>query len=471
MEWRKKGIPCFSCRERICSLEQETFRFMVVDRTRLFNQSFSFLLVLFGLPLLFLPKINLIALGGKETAGVRLDDFVLFFLFLLIFWAHFSLKRRVGPVEKWVFAIAGFSLLSFAVNRFLVFQGMLHVDASLFYCLRLIEYFVFFYVGAMAAQFFSPSKVIKAFFAWNLVIMFLQKMGLVGQFNVEGYYPLADDRVVGIASFPSEAGMLLDMAFCYLIFDEGVNRRFSRMLPPDIREFINQTHACWLFFITSILVIITGSRIAIVALAFVFLFKLYDTLKKGSIGTWISNGILLAAALIVGGILIMQTSALSGRSSELLSMKNIDLIGKVWNNINLSYDPIGNESVKYAAYDMSWWMRIHKWCYALKIYWLHPECWLLGVGPGFAMAALDGGWLRILTENGLVGCFLYWKLFSSIARQSTQLKWMVVAFAINMIFFDVYLAYKPMSLLFFVSGSVWAAQTATSALRLSPKSL
>ena len=33
---------------------------------------------------------------------------------------------------------------------------------------------------------------------------------------------------------------------------------------------------------------------------------------------------------------------------------------------------------------------------------------------------------------------------------------MVVAFLINMIFFDVYLAYKPMSLLLFVSGCTYS---------------
>lgn len=430
-----------------------------MDNTRLFNKPFSFLLVLCSLPLLFLPKINLISVGGKETAGVRLDDIVLLLLSALLFWSHFSLKKKIGEIERWVFAIAAFSLLSFLLNRFFVSQGWLHVNASVFYCLRILEYFVFFYVGAMAAQFFNPSDVVKAFFAWNLAIMALQKLGVVGQFSVEGYLPSATDRVVGIASFPSEAGMLLDLAFCYLIYDEGINRRYTSWLPPDVRSFFRQTHVSWLFLFTSALVIITGSRIAIFALAYVFLFKLIKMCQRGSIGSLIANGALLASAIAAAAFLIMQTSSVSGRSADLFSMKNIELIGKVWDGINLSYDPIGNESIKYTAYDMSWWMRIHKWCYALKIYWLHPECWLFGVGPGFAMAALDGGWLRILTENGLVGCFLFWKLFSAISRQSVQLKWMVVAFAINMIFFDVYLAYKPMSLLFFVSGTAWAAKT------------
>jgi hypothetical protein len=117
------------------------------------------------------------------------------------------------------------------------------------------------------------------------------------------------------------------------------------------------------------------------------------------------------------------------------------------------------------SYDASWWMRIHKWAYALKLYCLHPECWLQGIGPGFAMAALDGGFLRILTELGIIGCVLYGRLFYLIASQTTQLYWMMVAFMLNMVFFDVYLAYKPMSLLFLIAGYAYATKAKSEPFR------
>ena len=50
--------------------------------------------------------------------------------------------------------------------------------------------------------------------------------------------------------------------------------------------------------------------------------------------------------------------------------------------------------VKFENYDMSWWMRIQKWCYALKMYVMHPISYLQGVGPGFATPALDGGFVE-----------------------------------------------------------------------------
>lgn len=427
---------------------------------RFFDRSFSFGLLLCGLPLLFFPKISLFSLGDRETAGVRIDDLVLFGLCLLIIWAHFSVRKTMGNIERLIVAIVSLSLCSFVLNRFFVQEGWLHVNASIFYCVRIAEYFIFFYIGALSIQFFRTSSIVTAFFIWNAVLMFLQKADFLGQFTLGSYVDSVSGRVVGIASFPSEAGMLIDLVFCYLIYNETKTPFFKKILAPDIYHFFKQTYVYWLFLLCSVLVIITGSRIAIIGLIIPFLCRIKNDLKKGRIGTWFYGLVFLAAACILTIIMIQKTDAISERSAGLLSVRNLQLIGTVWDKIDLAYDPIGNEAVEFDAYDRSWWMRIHKWVYAFKIYYMHPESWLQGVGPGFAMAALDGGWLRILTEYGVVGLLLFIKLFSAISRQSLQLRWMMVAFSVNMIFFDVYLAYKPMSILFFVSGCAWATSCA-----------
>lgn len=430
---------------------------------RLFDKPFAYILVLCGIPLLFLPKINLLSFADRETAGIRLDDIILFCLCIIIFWAHFSLHKTMNEIERLVFAIISLSLLSFGLNRLFVMEDWLDVNASIFYCVRLAEYFIFFYIGALSIEYFRPSSIITFFFAWNAFLMILQKAEIIGQFALGTYLSSTAGRVVGIASFPSEAGMLLDLVFCYLIYNKAKSRFFSRLLSSDIYAFFKQTYVYWLFIICSTLVIITGSRIAILALIAAFVFRIKDDLKKDSIGNWLYGFGFVSIAAVLTVIMIQNTDSVTARSAGLLSFKNLQLVEVIWDKIDLSHDPIGNETVKFEAYDMSWWMRAHKWIYAFKIYWLHPECWLQGIGPGFAMAALDGGWLRILTENGLIGLFLFIKLFYKIACQSLQLRWMVIAFSINMIFFDVYLAYKPMSLLFFISGvQIWSAVTSSS---------
>ena len=220
---------------------------------RFFDRYTSFWLMLCCLPLLFLPKINLMSLGDRETAGIRIDDIVLLVFCVVLFWSHFSLRKKMCPEERWMMALVLFSLFSFLSNRMLVATGYLHVNASLFYCLRLFEYFLFFYIGALAALFFRVSTVIKVFFLWNVLLMALQKFGLIGQISVSGYVADASDRVSGIASFPSEAGVLLDMVFCFLVFnDEKGQRRFVH-LPANMRAFLNQTYVYWMFLLCATL--------------------------------------------------------------------------------------------------------------------------------------------------------------------------------------------------------------------------
>jgi hypothetical protein len=149
---------------------------------------------------------------------------------------------------------------------------------------------------------------------------------------------------------------------------------------------------------------------------------------------------------------IVNTSSIFTRSLKIFSLNNFNIIVTAWNHVNTDIDLYENIHLTVGDYDMSWWMRIHKWCYALKIYVTHPECYLQGIGPGACSAALDGSFLRILAENGIIGVLLYYKLFRYIYDQTETLKWIMLAFALNMIFFDIYLAYKPMSLLFLLTG-------------------
>lgn len=419
---------------------------------KLFERTFSFWLVVLLLPLLFLPKINIFSVGEKETAGLRIDDIFLFFFLILIVWRHGYLGFKFNRIEKTLLFFVLCSMISYFSNRYFVWMGWLNVDANILYSLRMAEYFLFFYIGMMAYEFLSEKTVIQLFLYWNFSWMILQYFGLLGQFSHIGYKPGTDMRITGIASFPSEAGMLLNMLFAYLAFSKDIPLPGKNVFSPNIRYFLEQTYIYWLFFIFSILVILSGSRIALAALGITFLFKIKEDLKRGA---WIS-WFFAAFFICVGSLLLVQmiynSNAIYERSAGLISYRNIELVEQVWDRVDINNDPMSKEAVQYKNYDMSWWMRIHKWMYVLKLYVTNPECYLQGIGPGVALAAVDGGYIRLLTENGLLGLCVFMLLIKMIAKQSTALKWIVYAFMLNMIFFDVYLAYKPMSLLFLLSG-------------------
>lgn len=422
---------------------------------RFFEKKLSMIILVFSIPLLFLPKLNLMSVGDSETAGIRIDDIVLFIFATLLGWAHFVLHKRISRLEGWILVLIGLGLISFLLNQLFVSMDLLHNRAKILYALRLFEYFLFFYIGVMAIQIFPNHRIIQAFFLWNFFLMTLQKLQLVGGITVDGYYNNVSSRVHGIASFPSEMGLLLNLMFCYLIYDESIKSRLLQLFNPQIRHIFRKLYLYWIVCLFGLFVVFTGNRISILALLICFLFKLKSEINLRSIGSILALVVLIG---VLGGSLVQLiyiTESIYERSAGLINWSNVTLVGNVWERIDLNEDPIGNEVIPLANYDTSWWLRIHKWMFALKTYLVNPECYLQGIGPGFAWAALDGGFLRILTEYGIIGCFVFAKIFECLYRLNQQLKWMMIAFFINLIFFDAYLAYKTMSLLFFVAGHVY----------------
>lgn len=420
---------------------------------RFFDQKLSLAILLFIIPLLFLPKINLISIDPSETAGLRIDDFILLSIGILLMWSHAVSNQRLFKIEGWLLLFTAFSFFSFLSNRLLVSFDILHMDAKIFYVIRLPEYFLFFYAGAHAFRHFDGNTVIRAFFLWNLCLMILQKFNLAGGIMAAGYHADVSGRTQGIAAFPSEMGLLINLLFCWLIYDESSQSRFVNFFPSaDFRYLLRKLYPYWMFLLFGALVIFTGNRISILTLAVCFLFYIRKEFSFRSAGSLIGLALLIPA--VISGIvfMIIHSPEVYERSLDLFSYKNAELFEIVWEKIDLTQAPLGNEVVSSENYDVSWWIRIHKWLFAAKSYLLNPECYLQGLGPGFCGAALDGGLLRVVVECGIVGAILFWKFFSCIAGINRQTKWMVIAFTLNMIFFDAYLAYKTMSFLLFASG-------------------
>ena len=429
----------------------------------------SYFLSLICIILLFLPKINLISFGGRETAGIRIDDILILMFSLMLMWAHFSLNKKFYDIERVIFALVAFSLISFSLNRLFVDLGLLQVDAKIFYAVRILEYFAFFYVGLLAFRFFDLRSILTVFLVMNLGLMVMQKAGLIGEFSVEGYFPTASFRPPGISSFPSEMGLLLNMLFCFLIYtDHPWRPRWLVLLPRQLQWILCRYYPYLLFLLFGAFIVMNGSRIALAALVLSILPKIKEEFSSPSFAKLI---LLLLFSVSATGVIAygVYSSGLAARSEGLLSVSNLELIGKVWDAIDINQVPIGHEAVNQGKNDASWWMRIHKWCYAFKIFYLHPFTYLQGVGPGFAMAGLDGGLLRILVEYGIVGSALFWFLFYKIYKLSRMMKWCVIVAIVNMVFFDVYLAYKPMGFLFLMTGFAYAEKNAVSTTELPPR--
>ena len=234
----------------------------------------------------------------------------------------------------------------------------------------------------------------------------------------------------------------------------------AALFSPVLRQGLQRIFPYLLALVFGLAITLTGSRTPLVVVGLHSIYRLCQQISWSK-PLAVSLTVLAFTALSTFFyFVIVNIDFIALRGTDLFSFSNLSLIQTVWDNISIDYSPIDNEVVEFNEFDLSWWLRIHKWMYVVKIFCFYPQCWLQGIGPGFAFSALDGGLLRVVVEYGLVGSFLFWKLFRSIYQVNPQLKWMVIALAINMITLDAQMAYKPMSLLLFVAGALsWQSQS------------
>jgi hypothetical protein len=404
-----------------------------------FSDNLRRTIIVLGVGLLFMPKMNIVSISG-ESAGIRIDDVLLFVIFAL-FMAGVSLARKpqINGIESIVFILVGFMLLSNLVNL------LMFGRSSLLYSLRYVEYFMFFYIG----QYFfdarySVARLLYAMLLFNAILMVLQGFSIIGGFTSAAGFQ-QNVRAIGVAGGPYEIGAILNFSLAFLLFDRY--------------KVAELTSGIFLIACTLVLVVLTGARMP--ALAHMFLISYFCYLQSPNKTYFLRN------AAFVGGLLLLAIflvpNPLTERSENLFSMANIAQFKDQYSNASVPEEKFEDWPETYASdesADLSWLTRLARWIIAIKTWTNSPLAWFVGVGPGNWGPALDGGWLRVMSECGLFGLSIFLVFLYRIARISRAMFAVVVALAINMLFIDIHIAYKAMSLFFFLSGYAYKKERA-----------
>jgi hypothetical protein len=393
-------------------------------------------IIVLGVAMLFIPKVNLVSIAG-ESAGIRIDDVLLFVIFaLLLAGLLLARKRTINGIESITFILIGYMLLSNLVN--------LHMfgRSSLLYSLRYFEYFVFFYIGRYFFDArYSLARLLYAMLFVNAILIVLQGFAIIGGFSSAGFSQDVSDRAIGLTGGPWELGAILN--FCLAIFLFGRNTAGG----VPLRIFLI---AC-----TSALVVLTGARIP--ALAHIFLISYFVYLQSPN------KTYFLGSAAFIGGLvlfaILLIPNPLTERSENLFSMANIEQFQDQYSKASVPDEKFEGWSEMSTAdedTDLSWLTRVARWVIAIKTWTNSPLTLFVGVGPGNWGPALDGGWLRVMSEWGLLGLSIFLVFLYRIAQISRATFAMVMALAINMLFIDIHIAYKSMALFFFLSGYAYS---------------
>lgn len=404
-----------------------------------FSDNLRRTIIALGVGLLFTPKVNIVSISG-ESAGIRIDDVLLLVIFAL-FMAGVSLARKpkINGIESVVFILIGFMLLSNLLNL------LMFGRSSFLYSLRYVEYFLFFYIGQyfFAAR-YSVARLLYAMLLFNAILMVLQGFSIIGGFTSTGGFQ-QNVRAIGVAGGPYEMGAILNFSLAVLLFD--------RYKAGGV------TLQIFLIACTLALVVSTGARMP--ALAHMFLISYFCYLQSPNKTYFLRN------AAFVGGLLLLAIflvpNPLTERSENLFSIANIEQFRDQYTIASVPEESFEGWPEIYTSdetADLSWLTRVARWIIAIKTWTNSPLAWFVGVGPGNWGPALDGGWLRVMSEWGFFGFSIFLVFLYRIARISRAMFAVVVALAINMLFIDIHIAYKAMSLFFFLSGYAYNKERA-----------
>jgi hypothetical protein len=369
------------------------------------------------LPLLWLPKINLIAVSG-QYAGARVDDGILLLaaaVVVVVWW------RVLLALPWFLYALAGFCILG---------VGSVYWNGGDFigyaYALRLAEYGVFFIVGSLLAdkpRFFT--MYLGAYCLVTVALVVLQQQGLAPAFTTED--GLRWGIPSGLTGGTWEVGLVLA-----LLAAAGLQARLSWQ----------QKGVALLW--AGLGIVMSGARVPFVLL-----------LGVAAVGRdwrrW-------AAALVLVP-LVVGFSPVGKRLGMLVSGDNIVAVRGIWHAATPEM-PVGDAyplaTATHAvlpATDLSLLQRSEKTAVAVKLFWHSRDtmAFWIGHGPGSRGTAVDMGYARLLAENGVVGTLLMGGFFFGgllVCPLPT------IVLLGNMLTLDAYLAYKVMTVYFLLLGFV-----------------
>jgi hypothetical protein len=405
-----------------------------------FNSSINKSIAILGVLLFFTPKINLINIQQGESAGIRLDDILIGILCIFLICGFYTIGRSTLTRFEFLF---GLLVASFLISNLINIS--LWKQSNILYSLRYIEYFFFFYIGYYYSSWYKITDLIFWMLLINGVIMILQALNLVGGFSSAGFSNSTSDRAIGLTGGPWEVGTIINFIFAIYLFDK--NEYSSKKINI-------------IFLVTFSLIMLSGARMPTVAHLLLFLIYKYFNSKNKFFFVLSS----CTYALLIISLVIFIPNPVTDRSAKLFSTENINQFFYTYKQIRTTHPFNGfpeTDDLNVSG-DLSWLMRISKWTYAIKGFISSPYSWFIGLGPGVWGLALDGGWVRLLTECGIIGTSFFILFFRKAVKLGKPVLGVVISLYINMLMIDINISYKAMAFVFFVVGYYYQKRISTN---------
>jgi hypothetical protein len=379
--------------------------------------------------------------GGVGEAGLRMDDLLLAIVCALLVLRGNIVKIPRSPAFRAYLIFVTISLCSAVWNALAGRVGFIY---SMLFVARLLEYMIFYYLGYILQE--NGIRVwrgLQVYFYVLCVVVPLQMLHLLptaSQFDVS--------RASGNTNGPYELAAVAAFFFCYFGYRKAKKMRAAGSI---------------------VLLLSTASRITTVGTVIEFVSRYFSRSRSKVKAVTV---ILLALLIVATGIAWISSGQSGdgdvdtlgsrlGRASTLFSAD----YGSLYANIPIyatSADYIdgtfadATESANASESDASGMIRAFRWSALIKSSLAHYDSILIGMGPSFGSAAVDGYYVRVFIETGIAGLLAFFLFLRALLKprgeQSASFREFAVILILTACFIDIFASYKTMLLLWLWNG-------------------
>jgi hypothetical protein len=397
-----------------------------------------------------------VLIGGVGEAGLRVDDLLIVVAFVVLI-----LRRDLFriPRSKALNFYLVFLLINFCSAAWNAKMGRVQFVYSAIFAARLVEYLVFYYLGYVLME--SGVNVWRGLRGYFYVLCAVVPLQMIHVIPVASQFNAA--RASGNTNGPYELAVVAAFFLCYYGYQErkrwGAGASFAILLLTASRSTLIGAVAgfAWRLLKRSqsrLNLLIVGSGI------------LLATLVAGAVMLppfW-GNDALLPSAVAANS---SAEGSLSARFQSALTLFNTDDLHAALDTDSLPVYQTSEDYISGMFYeslmlardfdaDRSGTLRVLRWATLIKSAAQHFDSIVAGLGPSFGSAAVDGYFVRVFIETGVVGmlAFLIFlrTMFKGGDDQSGAFRGFVLILIVTACFIDIFASYKTMLLLWLWHG-------------------
>lgn len=418
------------------------------------NKTFKVFLTMLIIVILVVPKINIISISGSRN-GIRIDDIFIAIYAIIFIFRLLKKKIEINKPIKTIMTIFGgyisIALISAIYNSLF---GNTTLLLSLLHVARKVEYFVLFFAGI---DYYNISKnkndvlkLLNGIAAFHVIYSILEYTNVIGDIGYLIGRPI-NNRIYTTFSGPYEFSAFFAVMASLYIVKVVREKKYLYIIP---------------FIISGIEILISQSRISLLAVAAVAFIAIFYYLKsKKQKAIFSGTSVIL---IIIFMILVNTTNiSLLTRFKEIDIASSLKTFEIAWNNTDYEYY-LETGYVKYtdevleSSTDLSYIFRISKWATLLKETLKSP---LIGLGPSIVGEGIDGNFVRIISETGLLGIIMWLLLIGYILKENHKNRhktfhnytlFIAINLCVIAVFIDIFEASKIMSIFWFIIGMAFA---------------